>query len=255
MKIAVLAFGSCIKNPQSRDYSGKLDVQLPEGMQSAFKLEQSPFAKTNLTLPIALGRISSINNPRERLTNVIDLKGCLTHAYCAESNKIKLDDAIKNLREREGISAQGKDLIGYVNLKNGTQKIRPQMQQVASKIQKWAKKNRFDAVIWTDLPSNFKRITQKELSDNSICEFLNKRSVVLQNTVKYINDLPEQNPLHKKIIELARKEESASKKNVLKRIYEISKGILKSLFSPFFIVTEKIIKFFYPKCRNKVVVS
>ena len=61
-----------------------------------------------------------------------------------------MNDAIRNLREREGISAENYETIGYVNLLNG--KVRSSLPEVAERVKNWARQMGLQAVIWTDLP-------------------------------------------------------------------------------------------------------
>jgi hypothetical protein len=124
MKIAILGWGSLIWDQRDLPTLGV-------------------WQKGGPVLPIEFSRISSDG----RLTLVIDEKnGVPVKTRYAESGSGTLDQAIEDLRKREGTS---KSMIGVVsqtivNAKAGSDIIKA-----------WALDNKWDAVIWTGLPSNF----------------------------------------------------------------------------------------------------
>jgi hypothetical protein len=122
-------------------------------------------------IPIEFSRISSSRDGA--LTLVIDPEnGAWVSTFYAESKRNTLEDAICDLRTREGTLVKR---IGFVNLLDGSQRSNI-FPEVANIIRRWASDNDFDAVIWTDLPSNFKEKTDKEFE--------------LEEAVNYLKDLP-----------------------------------------------------------------
>jgi len=102
-------------------------------------------------LPIEFSRVSRDG----RLTLVIDpLHGVPVATRFAPSAFTNLNDAIANLREREGTSSER---IGYVNLVADTERdySRRHHPVASDDIKAWAQANGWQAVIWTALISNF----------------------------------------------------------------------------------------------------
>lgn len=131
MSIAILGWGSLIWNPRA----------LPL---------KSNWLKAGPSLPIEFSRISSNSG----LSLVIDpTNGRIVPTRYALSAQADLGDAICDLRAREGTTAR---YIGFVDLKHGRHRstIYP---NAAGVICDWATDNGLDAVVWTDLPSNFEK--------------------------------------------------------------------------------------------------
>jgi hypothetical protein len=106
------------------------------------------------------------------LTLVIDLKdGELVPTRYVESSRSNLADAFDDLQAREG---SPKRMIGFVDLANNAQsnKSYPNHADVFKYIADWCKDAKFDAVIWTALPSNFKKEIGKEFSVNNAVSYL-----------------------------------------------------------------------------------
>jgi hypothetical protein len=105
-------------------------------------------------LPIEFARISD----NGRLTLVIDERhGVDVPTRYALSSLNDLDDAITDLQRREG--AAFRDRIGFIDVARGLTCKRAQAKQpdTCERINAWAKKNGFDAVIWTALGARFKK--------------------------------------------------------------------------------------------------
>jgi len=151
MKIAILGWGSLIWDTR------ELKRQIKEDWK-----------KKGPILPIEFSRISS----DARLTLVIDPEnGRHVQTQFVESSRKALDDAICDLRYREGTVLEH---IGYVNLER--KECRAKHCDVANKIKSWAETNKFDAVVWTDLSPNFLKQIMKDFS--------------VQNAVEYLKNLP-----------------------------------------------------------------
>jgi len=75
-----------------------------------------------------------------------------------------LDDAIKNLKEREGTTEHR---IGFVEV--GTCRFRCNViPEIKDEIKKWGKMKGADAVIWTDLPPNFEEKLVRSLMKKTL---------------------------------------------------------------------------------------
>lgn len=134
MKIAILGWGSLIWKPENLAYNIGLDWS-----------QEGPF------LPIEYSRISNDG----RLTLVISNGVKEIKTFFAISTFETLDLAILNLSIREGSNIS---TIGFY-IKNNTQSS-PNNFQYRNNIENWLKQNdNVDAVIWTNLPENWKSKT------------------------------------------------------------------------------------------------
>jgi hypothetical protein len=110
------------------------------------------FAPNGPLLPIEFCRISRDG----RLTLVVDeTYGAVCTTYSAPSAIESLNEAIENLRLREG--AANAEVVGFVELASGKQSdfaTQSHPNSVAA-IGAWATSNGYDAAIWTALASNF----------------------------------------------------------------------------------------------------
>ena len=141
MKIALLAWGSLIWEKRNLALATDWVLHGPE-------------------LPIEFSRVSQSRSGA--LTLVIDAtNGVTIPTYVAISSYQRLSDAMDNLGEREGSDSR---CVGFVDCKsNESRSIAP--PSVSYNIGDWARKNSFDAVIWTDLPSNFDTIDKAKFAD------------------------------------------------------------------------------------------
>ena len=116
--------------------------------------------KSNLYLPLEFSRIS--DQGRGRLTLVIDDKhGVNNKIWYGHVKTNNADEAIKILRQREKTTISN---IAYINLKNNKKRYNNTPKHVVDRIEKWARDNKIDVVIWTDLKSNWKDIMKTEYS-------------------------------------------------------------------------------------------
>ncbi|MBA3531550.1 MAG: hypothetical protein H0T73_06460 [Ardenticatenales bacterium] len=150
MRIAILAWGSLIWDQRNLPLANAWSSGGPK-------------------LPLEFSRIS--NTRGGSLTLVIDaLNGEPIPVYYASSSRINLDEALSDLQEREGTTRK---MIGFVNLLDNTHQSR--YLDIIDSIVGWARNNQFDAIIWTDLPSNFQ--------DKAKCEFS------VENALAYLQNL------------------------------------------------------------------
>lgn len=130
MKIAILGWGSLIWDPRSLKFEANTGW-LADGPK----------------LPIEFARISKDG----RLTLVIKVGASEVQTLYAISSYLKLDEAILDLAIREGC---GKDKIGvYVK---ESDLFKPTDFALKANIITWINNSDFDAVIWTNLKTNFK---------------------------------------------------------------------------------------------------
>lgn len=133
MKVAILGWGSLIKEPNG--------LQIVGGWR-----------KGGPRLPIELSRRSQ---RRGHLTFVIDERHhrCLPTQYTF-SRLMNLPNAIADLAWREGCPRRR---IGYVQATEGRRRRSRTAQ--GKQIRKWARAQKLDAAIWTDLPPKPGRFT------------------------------------------------------------------------------------------------
>ena len=121
-------------------------------------------------LPIEFSRKSRDG----RLTLVIDpANGEPVATLCVRSRFENLNDAVGNLREREGNPHRGR--IGYINLVSHTERAWARHNQPAAcdTLTAWAHANDWQAVIWTALLSNFEQEQQEPFTVPTAIRYLN----------------------------------------------------------------------------------
>ena len=165
MKIAVLGWGSLIWCPRNLRISGEWNKDGPR-------------------LPVEFARISQ----DRRLTLVLLRNSNLVPVLWARIDTDDLTEAKENLKQREQITDNRK--IGFVDLisKNENSGI-----VNTSMIKTWAQVRDMDAVIWTDLPSNFEKNQNKILNETNVILYL--RNLNIEKSLlaeKYIRRAPYQ---------------------------------------------------------------
>ena len=141
MKVAVIAWGSLIREP--------------EALQIA-----ADFAAVGPQLPIEFCRISTTGARKDCLTLVIDQDdGTLCRSYAAPSGFDTLEAAIENLVARERTATRH---IGFVDLASGKRSEAAMERHPATveTIAAWAEAGGYDAAIWTALASNFAEVVE-----------------------------------------------------------------------------------------------
>jgi hypothetical protein len=127
------------------------------------------------------------------LTLVIDEQhGANVTTRFALSTRTNLDDAIADLRTREGTSS---DRIGYVNLLRNTERpyARQQHPHACDTIKAWAQAQRLDAVVWTALPSNFAEVAQRPFSVETAIQHLKALTEpATSHALEYLRRAPEE---------------------------------------------------------------
>ena len=170
MKIAIIGWGSLIWDPRDLPKEGIWQEDGPE-------------------LPLEFSRISR----DARLTLVIDqTDGKIIKALHVLSPRTSLDDACEDLRKREGIP--NKKSIGWVDIVKKTDSYLTCREQanVHEIVEKWCIEHRYDAAVWTALPSNFKKETGKDFSDTAALEYLTSLPRnVCKEALRYIRNAPD----------------------------------------------------------------
>lgn len=132
MKIAILAWGSLI-----------WDDNWPE-----FDKQRGEWLKDGPILPLEFSRVSASRD--KALTLVIDtVNGKDCSVMYAESKRTNPDDAIADLRDREGTIMKH---VGFYFAKDPARKCVP---PVPPSIPDWASSKKIEVVIWAGMPSNF----------------------------------------------------------------------------------------------------
>jgi hypothetical protein len=168
MKIAVLGWGSLIWD------RGVLKIK------DCWKAD-GPF------LPIEFARISEKNGGR--LTLVIHPNTWGVQTLWAISAYDDLNRAIENLACREKTP---KCNIGFACILDNSSRCKS-VPNILPIIQCWAKEKKLDAVIWTDLCSNFKKKLGKELNEDNVIEYLRSLNGETKcRAEEYICKVPEQ---------------------------------------------------------------
>ncbi len=161
MNIVVLGWGSLIWNPRNLLVSGEWNSNGP-------------------LLPVEFARISKDG----RLTLVLLPDANPIPVLWARMSTNKLNEAIKNLKEREATTEKN---IGFINLKSGEHRSRI---VDTGEINAWASGMGIHVVIWTDLPSKFGLNALNEANIISYLTNLKNAKMVLAE--KYIRNAPVQ---------------------------------------------------------------
>jgi len=136
-------------------------------------------------LPIEFARISMDG----RLTLVLYPGASRVQTLWALSAYNDLKQAIENLACREKTSMNN---IGFVNIMDNSSRCNA-VPNILPTIQCWAREKKLDAVVWTDLPSNFKEEEKKELNEDNVIEYLRTlKGETLHNAKTYICKAPKQ---------------------------------------------------------------
>jgi hypothetical protein len=119
---------------------------------------------------------------------VIDqANGATVATRYVQSSRLDLNSAISDLRHREGTSTSR---IGFVDLLAKTHRCATHIL-IVPVIQAWALQQGFDAVVWTDLPSNFEEETGEAFSvENATVYLLNLPKSAGELARRYVQNAP-----------------------------------------------------------------
>ena len=178
-KIAILGWGSLIWDPKDD-----------------FKKQIHEWKEDGPILPIEFSRVS--NSRKGALTLVIDPdNGYQNRTKYTLSKRKNPEDAACDLRTREETVIRN---IGLIDLEKDY--FRGHWSFIIDKIKLWASEKNLRAVVWTDLPSNYTKKTEKIFDPENAIEYLKSLNDEGQKSLKeYIRNAPAniKTPLRRKI--------------------------------------------------------
>ena len=143
---------------------------------------ETEWTKSNIKFPLNFSRIS--DSGQGRLTLVIDKTGQTNNVYYARTSFSNLNTAIEKLKMREKTSTKN---IGFINIASDTYRTSLLDDKKIQELVSFAKKNKIDGLIWTEIPSNFNEVYRKPYSK--------------ENAIEYIESKHENKKLYNKILE------------------------------------------------------
>lgn len=168
MKIAVLGWGSLIWHPKEL------------GIEDEKWYDDGPL------LPIEFKRVSADG----RLTLIICCGYLEVVSLYAVSSFDNLALACNNLRLREGTAMHH---IGFFNFQNGDKQIKKENECILPNLFLWQQHKDIDAVIWTDLASNFEQRTGLAYTIENVRIHLQKLDTEsFQSAKRYVENAPTQ---------------------------------------------------------------
>jgi hypothetical protein len=171
MRIAVLGWGSLVW----------------DGQEEFDRWHEAPWLNDGPTIKLEFSRISKKSRPGA-LTLVIDPQrgSACQVAYCW-SRRAARSDAIRDLKEREHT---GTEFIGYIDRLEKRSHYHD--DESCENIRNWAAGKDIDAVIWTDLRTNFEEEVGKPFSVAAAFAHLNTLDEgVRAMTIEYVRRAPD----------------------------------------------------------------
>jgi hypothetical protein len=143
---------------------------------------ETEWTKSNIKFPLNFSRIS--DNGQGRLTLVIDKSGEMNNVYYARTSFSNLNTAIEKLKTREKTLTKN---IGFINIASNTYRTSLLDDKKIHELINFAKKNKIDGLIWTEITPNFNEVYRKSYSK--------------ENAIEYIESKHENKKLYNKILE------------------------------------------------------
>lgn len=138
-------------------------------------------------LPVEFARVSK----DRRLTLVLRKRAKRIQVLWTEMNTATIDEAIDGLRMRE--ETPNRNDVGWVDLHNSRNNNCKAFRTALNVITKWARQKHFDAVVWTDLPTNFRKKTKKRFNEDNVITYLqNLDSIASKKAEQYVRKAPRQ---------------------------------------------------------------
>lgn len=131
---------------------------------------ETEWTKSNIKFPLNFSRIS--DSGQGRLTLVIDKNGELNNVYYAKTTFSNLNTAIQKLKTREKTSTKN---IGFINIPSNTFRTSLLDDKKIHELINFAKKNKIDGLIWTEIPPNFNEVIGKPYSKESAIEYIESK--------------------------------------------------------------------------------
>ena len=148
------------------------------------QLKVKEWIQTNLELPVEFSRVS--DDGKGRLTLVIDSEyGTKNYVWSGFSKHSDLNKAIQSLKKRERTKISW---IGFINKKTGKKRGKNIPNDLLEKINDWLNESNYDAVIWTDIPSNWKEVMKTDFTkENAYGYFINSNIQTRYMILEYIH--------------------------------------------------------------------
>jgi hypothetical protein len=143
---------------------------------------ETEWTKSNIKFPLNFSRIS--DSGHGRLTLVIDKTGEMNNVYYARTSFSNLNTAIQKLKTREKTSNKN---IGFINIASDTFRTSLLDNKKIQELVNFAKKNKIDGLVWTEISPNFEEVFGKPYSK--------------ENAIEYIESKHENKKLYNKILE------------------------------------------------------
>ena len=131
---------------------------------------ETEWTKSNIKFPLNFSRIS--DNGNGRLTLVIDETGEMNNVYCAKTAFSNLNIAINKLKSREKTSNKN---IGFINITTNTVRTSVLDEKKVKELITFAKKNKIDGLVWTEITPNFNEIFGKPYSKENAIEYIKSK--------------------------------------------------------------------------------
>ena len=128
------------------------------------------WTKSNIKFPLNFSRIS--DSGQGRLTLVIDKTGEPNNVYYAKTTFSNLNTAIEKLRMREKTVIKN---IGFINIASDTFRTSLLDDKKIHELTNFAKKNKIDGLIWTEISPNFNEAFGKPYSKESAIEYIESK--------------------------------------------------------------------------------
>ncbi len=175
MRIAILGWGSLIES------LGVLNINLYFG--------ENGWQTDGPVLPIEFSRISGVHDKLRYLSLVISPSSNWIMTLFAESIYTDLNNAICNLANRESTAFSA---IGYFNFDKSKLNSRFSSDLFQS-LEKWNENKNYNALIWTDLDSNFESIAKRPYTIENVQSYLKSFTIEeLKKSIDYIRSAPSQ---------------------------------------------------------------
>jgi len=131
---------------------------------------ETEWTKSNIKFPLNFSRIS--DSGQGRLTLVIDKTGEPNNVYYAKTTLSNLNTAIEKLKTREKTVIKN---IGFINIPSNTFRTSLLDDKKIHELINFAKKNKIDGLIWTEIPPNFNEAFGKPYSKESAIEYIESK--------------------------------------------------------------------------------
>ena len=131
---------------------------------------ETEWTKSNIKFPLNFSRIS--DSGHGRLTLVIDETGEMNNVYYARTSFSNLNTAIQKLKMREKTLNKN---IGFINIASDTFRTSLLDNKKIQDLVNFAKKNKIDGLIWTEISPNFDEVFGKPYSKENAIEYIESK--------------------------------------------------------------------------------